>query len=56
MQSKEISDEDMDLLLDRSELVTGSQNGKIKSKLPEKGPGWEVVVSSGGRGALASIT
>ena len=57
VQSREISDADLELLLDRSDLVASSKNlPPVASKLPSKGPGWEVVVASGGKGMLSSIT
>ncbi|XP_028788424.1 ATP-dependent DNA helicase DDM1-like isoform X2 [Neltuma alba] len=41
----DISDEDLEQLLDRSDLVSGNLN--CPSKIPLKGPGWEVVIPTG---------
>ncbi|XP_054825112.1 ATP-dependent DNA helicase DDM1 [Prosopis cineraria] len=41
----DISDEDLEKLLDRSDLISGNLN--CPSKIPLKGPGWEVVIPTG---------
>ncbi|KAK4262183.1 hypothetical protein QN277_027768 [Acacia crassicarpa] len=41
----DISDEDLEKLLDRSDLIAGKVN--CPSKIPLKGPGWEVVIPTG---------
>ena len=55
----DISNEDLDKVLDRGDLVVDSARDDAKvqlSVIPLKGPGWEVVipVKSGG-GMLASV-
>ncbi|GJZ42422.1 hypothetical protein Tco_0589308 [Tanacetum coccineum] len=57
----DISDEDLERVLDRSDLIaTGPVKAKIKpvylvSKLPLNGPGWEVVIPSATGGMLSTI-
>lgn len=41
----DISDEDLEKLLDRSDLIVGNSN--CPSSFPLKGPGWEVVIPTG---------
>lgn len=57
VQSREISDEDLAIALDRREMVLGTEecaNLGIPI-LPSKGPGWEEVVHSGAQNLLSSI-
>ena len=42
-------------LLDRSDLELNKEDSQGNNKLPEKGPGWEVVVRSGKNNLLSSI-
>lgn len=53
VQSADISEENFLKLLDRSDLIIGSED--VKSVLPLKGPGWEVVIRSGKSNLLSSI-
>ncbi|EOX91120.1 Chromatin remodeling 1 isoform 1 [Theobroma cacao] len=60
MIQTDISDEDLERLLDRSDLVTESDNGeKAKAAtadaVPLKGPGWEVVLPTGSGGMLSTL-
>lgn len=56
IQSKEISEEDLQVMLDRRELVLGTEEC-IKQGIPvlaKQGPGWEEVVQGGSDGNLLS--
>jgi len=56
VQSREISDEDLEIALDRREMVLGTEEC-IKQGipvLPKSGPGWEEVVQTGNQGSLLS--
>ncbi|GAB2283065.1 ATP-dependent DNA helicase ddm1 [Dionaea muscipula] len=60
MIQKDISDEDLERLMDRSDLVGGQSNNAEtsnpgKSSLPLKGPGWEVVLPTAGGGMLSTL-
>lgn len=54
-----ISDEDLDKVLDRTDLVVASnenEDGKVdKFVLPLKGPGWEVVIPTATGGVLSTL-
>ncbi|KAL6273929.1 hypothetical protein ACE6H2_024621 [Prunus campanulata] len=56
-----ITDEDLERVLDRSDLVVTPDDHKeekangIASALPLKGPGWEVVLPTAGGGMLATL-
>lgn len=52
----DISEEDLDRLLDRSDL-TITLPGEIQAdeSFPVKGPGWEVVLPSSAGGMLSSL-
>ncbi|KAL6521505.1 ATP-dependent DNA helicase ddm1 [Orobanche gracilis] len=58
----EISDDDLEKLLDRSDLVANSsQEGEaceqnVSDVLPLKGPGWEVVVPTATGGMLSTLS
>ncbi|PIN06883.1 DNA helicase [Handroanthus impetiginosus] len=57
----DISDEDLERVLDRSDLVATSsgehEKGQTKrSVLPLKGPGWEVVIPTATGGMLSTLT
>lgn len=54
VQSQDISDENLSLLLNRSDMVRNSGN-EVTDSLPLKGPGWEVVIRSGKSNLLSSI-
>lgn len=56
----DISDEDLEKVLDRSDLVIGSptedKNGEAKGNLfPLKGPGWEVIIPTASGGMLSTL-
>ncbi|OVA18695.1 SNF2-related [Macleaya cordata] len=58
MIQTDISDEDLERVLDRSDLVVQpleEDNDKIRPAIPLKGPGWEVILPSGG-GMLSTLT
>ncbi|KAK2975847.1 hypothetical protein RJ640_022864 [Escallonia rubra] len=60
MVQTDISDEDLEKVLDRSDLVAGApkEDGKsdfIASTLPLKGPGWEVVIPNASGGMLSTL-
>ena len=55
-----ISDEDLDKLLDRSDLIAGNLNDDESSNrpvntFPLKGPGWEVVIPTASGGMLSTL-
>lgn len=52
----DISEEDLDRLLDRSDLVI-TPPGELEAveAFPVKGPGWEVVLPSSAGGMLSSL-
>ena len=58
VQSTEISDADLDVLMDRSDLALDWNSEKAKKEgkrvLPMTGPGWEVVVA-GGANILSAV-
>jgi ATP-dependent DNA helicase len=56
----DISDEDLERVLDRSDLVVGSSSDDIENmaaavSIPLKGPGWEVVVPTASGGVLSTL-
>lgn len=56
----DISDDDLEKLLDRSDLLAGSPNSAENTDAPSngmplKGPGWEVVVPTATVGVLSSL-
>ncbi|CAL5196488.1 unnamed protein product [Lathyrus oleraceus] len=54
---KDISDEDRENLLDRSDLIVNS-SADVKppvSTFPLKGPGWEVVIPTASGGMLSTL-
>ncbi|KAL7131882.1 hypothetical protein ABFS83_12G034800 [Erythranthe nasuta] len=51
----DISDEDLEIVLDRSDLVVNSVESKQKSVLPLKGPGWEVIIPTATGGMLSTL-
>ncbi|KAL3832846.1 hypothetical protein ACJIZ3_007582 [Penstemon smallii] len=54
----DISDEDLDRVLDRSDLVVANSSKEDDSKpsvLPLKGPGWEVVIPTATGGMLSTL-
>lgn len=56
VQSREISDEDLEIALDRREMVLGTEECMKQGipVLPKRGPGWEEVFQSGNQGNLLS--
>ncbi|KAK8717555.1 hypothetical protein V6N13_044817 [Hibiscus sabdariffa] len=59
MIQTDISDEDLERILDRSDLIAGSGDG-VEAKasadaVPLKGPGWEVVLPTGTGGMLSTL-
>lgn len=57
MIQTDISDEDLEKLLDRSDLiVNSSKDDKAPgSTFPLKGPGWEVVIPTATGGMLSTL-
>lgn len=59
MIQTDISDEDLEKLLDRSDLVVNNSkdvNFKApESSFPPKGPGWEVVIPTATGGMLSTL-
>lgn len=57
----DISDEDLERVLDRSDLIalgpakTDRKPVYLVSKLPLKGPGWEVVIPTATGGMLSTV-
>ncbi|GJW75073.1 hypothetical protein Tco_0134443 [Tanacetum coccineum] len=56
----DISDEDLERVLDRSDIIATPVKPEVKpdylvSKLPLKGPGWEVVIPSVAGGMLTAV-
>uniref|UniRef100_A0A2P2IWV1 Helicase C-terminal domain-containing protein n=1 Tax=Rhizophora mucronata TaxID=61149 RepID=A0A2P2IWV1_RHIMU len=55
----DISDEDLDRVLDRSDMIAGSSDGKENNAadgaIPLKGPGWEAVIPSAAGGVLSTL-
>ena len=56
----DISEEDLERILDRSDLIADSSNGDGKSNaaadaFPLKGPGWEVVTPTASGGVLSTL-
>ena len=55
----DISDEDLDKVLDRSDLVAGpseEEEGDAKQNVyPLKGPGWEVILPTATGGMLSTL-
>ncbi|CAJ1930102.1 unnamed protein product [Sphenostylis stenocarpa] len=53
-----ISDEDLEKLLDRSDLIVNNADGNLKapcSTFPLQGPGWEVVIPNTSGGMLSTL-
>ena len=60
MIQMDISDEDLERILDRSDLIVGpmTEDGKPEfavSLVPLKGPGWEVVMPTASGGMLSTL-
>ncbi|GMP31756.1 hypothetical protein CsSME_00005835 [Camellia sinensis var. sinensis] len=60
MIQTDVSDEDLERILDRSDLIAGplAEDGKpdfAVSLLPLKGPGWEVVLPTATGGMLSTL-
>ncbi|KAL6993595.1 ATP-dependent DNA helicase ddm1 [Sarracenia purpurea var. burkii] len=60
MVQTDISDEDLERILDRNDLIVGplNEDGKPEiavSSLPLKGPGWEVVIPTASGGMLSTL-
>lgn len=53
MIQTDISDEELEKVLDRSDLVGTPK--EAASALPMRGPGWEVVVPTAGGGMLSTL-
>ncbi|GKU99146.1 hypothetical protein SLEP1_g12034 [Rubroshorea leprosula] len=54
----DISDEDLERVLDRSDLIAGSDDGNAIASInavPLKGPGWEVVIPTGTGSVLSTL-
>lgn len=60
MVQTDISDENLERLLDRTDLIADSENGEnaaaIADAVPLKGPGWEVVLPTGTGGMLSTLS
>lgn len=50
----DISDEDLEKLLDRSDLTADNSNC-LSSTLPLQGPGWEVVIPTASGNILSTL-
>lgn len=60
MIQTDVSNEDLERILDRNDLIAGASNedGKPEfaaSSLPLKGPGWEVVIPTASGGVLSTL-
>ncbi|PHT89024.1 ATP-dependent DNA helicase DDM1 [Capsicum annuum] len=60
LMQTDISDEDLQRVLDRSDLVAGPPNEDVSGEssvnvLPLKGPGWEVVIPTASAGMLSTL-
>ena len=57
MIQTDISDEDLEKILDRSDLVVGSSDEDIAAagSFPLNGPGWEVVIPNASGGMLSTL-
>ncbi|GAB4848861.1 ATP-dependent DNA helicase ddm1 [Ancistrocladus abbreviatus] len=60
MIQTDISDDNLEKLMDRSDLIVNDSNeeqnsGAVKGVLPLKGPGWEVVLPGAGGGMLSTV-
>ncbi|KAF3682913.1 ATP-dependent DNA helicase DDM1 [Capsicum annuum] len=60
LMQTDISDEDLQRVLDRSDLVAGPPNEDVSGEssvnvLPLKGPGWEVVIPTESAGMLSTL-
>ena len=60
MIQTDITDEELEKVLDRSDLVVGALNDDEESKgaaaaIPLKGPGWEVVITTATGGMLSTL-
>ncbi|KAL8128899.1 hypothetical protein V2J09_018054 [Rumex salicifolius] len=51
----EISDEDLERVIDRRDLIIGQPEDAEKFDYPPKGPGWEVVVPTATGGVLSNL-
>lgn len=57
MIQTDISDEDLERVLDRSDLIVNNDekaNGAVEA-YPLKGPGWEVVIPTASGGMLSTL-
>lgn len=54
----DISDEDLERVLDRGDLITNlsAEDESELTVLPLKGPGWEVVIPTATGGVLSTLT
>ena len=59
MIQTDISDEDLEKVLDRSDLIANSNDEEkangAAAAYPLKGPGWEVVIPTASGGMLSSL-
>ncbi|QCD91018.1 SWI/SNF-related matrix-associated actin-dependent regulator of chromatin subfamily A member 5 [Vigna unguiculata] len=51
----DISDEDLEKVLDRSDLIVNNKGEAPCSSFPLKGPGWEVVIPTASGGVLSTL-
>lgn len=60
MVQTDISDGDLERILDRSDLIVGTSSNDEKSNVavpvPLKGPGWEVVIPTATGGVLSTLS
>lgn len=54
LMQTDISDEDLQRVLDRSDLVVGEDESNV-NVLPLKGPGWDVVIPTASGGMLSTL-
>ncbi|XVF62019.1 hypothetical protein PTKIN_Ptkin08bG0183000 [Pterospermum kingtungense] len=55
MIQTDISDEDLEKILDRSDLIVDADDGEKAKSVPLKGPGWEIVLPTGTGGMLSTL-
>lgn len=51
----DISDEDLERVMDRSDLIGDSAENDVVDGVPLKGPGWEVVIPTATGGMLSTL-
>eukprot|EP00245_Coleochaete_scutata_P017508 TRINITY_DN860_c0_g6_i1.p2 TRINITY_DN860_c0_g6~~TRINITY_DN860_c0_g6_i1.p2 ORF type:complete len:161 (-),score=33.61 TRINITY_DN860_c0_g6_i1:198-608(-) len=54
VQGQDISDRDLEMILDRSDMLQTPEGAKAKAERPLRGPGFEVVIPGGSRANVLS--